>query len=307
MFGLDGLFSGIMNTAGTILQNNAAAERQREANEFNAGQAAINRQFQSTEAATAREFNAGQSQITRDYNAMEAEKSRNFTADQASQANSVTEYLQNKAQAFNAGEAEKNRNFQQQMSSTAYQRAAADLQAAGLNRILAVGSPSSSPSGSAASISGGSGHAASGTGASAGAASGPAASGSATSGASAAPVANMFTAALSSAAEYERLKPQIAQIEAGTDVLKEDREKRAQEVQKTHHEKNNAFTAGKILEEELKQAKREGYRAETDFNFMLENPKLFQASRAAHTLATDVAPVVSTARQFMGMMSQRPF
>jgi len=37
--------------------------------------------------------------------------------------------------------------FQQQNSDTAYQRAADDLEKAGLNRILALGSPSSTPSG----------------------------------------------------------------------------------------------------------------------------------------------------------------
>lgn len=48
---------------------------------------------------------------------------------------------------FSAREASKNRSFQRDMSNTAYQRAADDLEAAGLNRILALGSPASTPSG----------------------------------------------------------------------------------------------------------------------------------------------------------------
>ena len=49
---------------------------------------------------------------------------------------------------YNAVEAAKNRDFQRQMSNTAYTRAARDLDRAGLNRILALGNPASTPAGS---------------------------------------------------------------------------------------------------------------------------------------------------------------
>lgn len=60
-------------------------------------------------------------------------------------------YMMEDQQAFNAKQAEYNRAFQREMSNTAYQRAARDMEQAGLNRILALGSPASTPGGAMAS------------------------------------------------------------------------------------------------------------------------------------------------------------
>jgi hypothetical protein len=62
--------------------------------------------------------------------------------------------MANVDRAFQAAEAQKNRDYQEMMSNSAYQRAVADMKAAGLNPAMLYshgGSGASTPSGSSAS------------------------------------------------------------------------------------------------------------------------------------------------------------
>lgn len=114
--------------------------------------------LQYQQGVATNEQNAALAQKQMDFQAAQNQKAMDFTGSQSAEANRVTRQLQQYAIQANSAAADKAMAFSDQMSSTAYQRAVKDMQAAGLNPMLAYSQGgASSPSGVAIGSPGGSG------------------------------------------------------------------------------------------------------------------------------------------------------
>lgn len=152
-------------------------------------------------------------------------------------AEKKTDERQEKTMAFNAEQAQKQMQFQERMSSTAYQRAMADMKAAGLNPILAYSKGgASAPSGASAS--------------------------SAYTGAM-----DVLTPAVATAMQAKRLSAEVENMVATNKNLGEQNKNLQAENARIGATTANITADTKIKHEVLQSALRDAARAKTDEEF----------------------------------------